>query len=258
MIMWHAKNSLSVRLAYVLSAKLNSYVQFASSELRYLPLGKKLGVKITCGFGDRLHGEALKSDTSSWGMYFVCKVSTTTQQPKLRDVPKYQIWKEINEVIKMVCIVLCGFVLCWSPMQVTILYAEFWHSASQYGELPYWFEGFQYFSMFLAYFNSALNPLLYGGLNNNFRQSFCNVLKCEYARQPRRPRTRKTTRREDRRIVRQALVDPTVTRSTTRADVGVAIVPQTISRHLAEANLKSKRPFRALPLTPEHRQLRLQ
>ncbi|GFT07969.1 HTH_Tnp_Tc3_2 domain-containing protein [Trichonephila clavipes] len=43
-----------------------------------------------------------------------------------------------------------------------------------------------------------------------------------------------------------------------RADVGVAIVPRTISRHLAEANLKSKRPFRTLPLTPEHRQLRLQ
>ncbi|GFV15126.1 transposable element Tc1 transposase [Trichonephila clavipes] len=70
--------------------------------------------------------------------------------------------------------------------------------------------------------------------------------------------TRKTTRREDRRIVRQAIVDPTVTRSTIRADVGVAVVPQTISRHLAEANLKSKSPFRALPLTPEHRQLRLQ
>ncbi|GFX60627.1 uncharacterized protein TNCV_4916771 [Trichonephila clavipes] len=43
--------------------------------------------------------------------------------------------------------------------------------------------------------------------------------------------TRKTTRREVRRIVRQALVDPTVTRSTIRADVGVAIVPQPISRH---------------------------
>ncbi|GFY08048.1 transposable element Tc1 transposase [Trichonephila clavipes] len=68
--------------------------------------------------------------------------------------------------------------------------------------------------------------------------------------------TRKTTRREDRKIVRQALVDPTVTRSTIRADVG--IVPQTFYRHLAEANLKSKCPFRALPLTPEHRQLRLQ
>ncbi|GFV89848.1 HTH_Tnp_Tc3_2 domain-containing protein [Trichonephila clavipes] len=61
--------------------------------------------------------------------------------------------------------------------------------------------------------------------------------------------TRKTTRRDDRRIVWQALGDPTVTRSTIRADVGVAIVPQTTPRHLAESNLKSKRPFRALPLT---------
>ncbi|GFX63499.1 transposable element Tcb2 transposase [Trichonephila clavipes] len=60
---------------------------------------------------------------------------------------------------------------------------------------------------------------------------------------------RKTTRREDRWIVRKALVDPTVTRSTIQAHVGVPIVPQTISRHLAEANLESKRPFRALPLT---------
>ncbi|GFW26293.1 HTH_Tnp_Tc3_2 domain-containing protein [Trichonephila clavipes] len=58
--------------------------------------------------------------------------------------------------------------------------------------------------------------------------------------------------------MRPVLVDPAVTRSTIRADVGVAIVPQIISRHLAEANLKSKRPFRALPLTHEHRELRLQ
>ncbi|GFU68454.1 transposable element Tc1 transposase [Trichonephila clavipes] len=70
--------------------------------------------------------------------------------------------------------------------------------------------------------------------------------------------TRKTTRREDKRIMRQALVDPTLTRSTIQADVGIAIVPQTISRHLAETNLESKRPFHALPLTPEHRKLRLQ
>ncbi|GFS68441.1 HTH_Tnp_Tc3_2 domain-containing protein [Trichonephila clavipes] len=70
--------------------------------------------------------------------------------------------------------------------------------------------------------------------------------------------TKKTTRREDRMIVWQALLDPTVTRSTIRADVGVEIVSQTISRHLPEANLKSKRPFRAPTLPPDHRQLRLQ
>ncbi|GFV04118.1 HTH_Tnp_Tc3_2 domain-containing protein [Trichonephila clavipes] len=70
---------------------------------------------------------------------------------------------------------------------------------------------------------------------------------------PERPR-----RERIKGSLRQALVDPTVTRSTIRADVGVAIVQQTISIHLAEANLKSKRPFRALPVTPEYRQLRLQ
>ncbi|GFT37645.1 transposable element Tcb1 transposase [Trichonephila clavipes] len=97
-------------------------------------------------------------------------------------------------------------------------------------------------------------------------RSECTVRNCwkqwtregTHARQTKYGATRKTTRREDRRIVRQALVDPTVTRSTIRADVGVAIVPQTISRHLAEENLKSKRPFHTLPLTPEHRQLCLQ
>ncbi|GFU86858.1 transposable element Tc1 transposase [Trichonephila clavipes] len=82
--------------------------------------------------------------------------------------------------------------------------------------------------------------------------------KVTHARKTRSGATRKNTRREDRRIMQQALVDPTVTRSTIRADVGVAIVPQTIFRHLAEANLNSKHPFRALPLTPEHRQLRRQ
>ncbi|GFS92444.1 transposable element Tcb1 transposase [Trichonephila clavipes] len=97
-------------------------------------------------------------------------------------------------------------------------------------------------------------------------RSECAVRNCleqwtregTHARKTRSGATRKTTRREDRRIVRQALVDPTATHSTIRVDVGVAIVLQTISTHLAEANLKSKRPFRALPLTPEHRQLRLQ
>ncbi|GFW64853.1 HTH_Tnp_Tc3_2 domain-containing protein [Trichonephila clavipes] len=97
-------------------------------------------------------------------------------------------------------------------------------------------------------------------------RSECAVRKCweQWTREGTHVRktgsgaTRKTTIREDRRIVRQELVDPTVIRSTIRADVGVEIVPKTISRHLAEANLKSKCPFRALPLTPEHRQLRLQ
>ncbi|GFX53899.1 uncharacterized protein TNCV_1598451 [Trichonephila clavipes] len=57
-------------------------------------------------------------------------------------------------------------------------------------------------------------------------RSECAVRNCweqwtregTHARKPGSGAIRKTTRREDRRIVWQALVDPTVTRSTVRAD----------------------------------------
>ena len=70
--------------------------------------------------------------------------------------------------------------------------------------------------------------------------------------------TRKTTRRDDRRIVRQAFVDSTVTCSTIKANVGVAVATKTISSSIQEVNLKSKRHFRVLSLTPKHQRLRLQ
>ncbi|GFT62788.1 hypothetical protein TNCV_4854911 [Trichonephila clavipes] len=64
-------------------------------------------------------------------------------------------------------------------------------------------------------------------------------------------RTRKTTRRDDQRIYFFLLVGfLRVTRSTRRADVGVAIVPQTISDTLQKQNLKSNALSVALPLTP--------
>ncbi|GFX58152.1 uncharacterized protein TNCV_4049101 [Trichonephila clavipes] len=48
--------------------------------------------------------------------------------------------------------------------------------------------------------------------------------------------TRKTRKREDRRIVRPVLVDPTVTHSTIRADVSVAIIhkqfPDTLQKQI--------------------------
>ena len=64
--------------------------------------------------------------------------------------------------------------------------------------------------------------------------------------------------KKDRTIVRRAFVDNTVIRSTIKSDIGVEVVTKTISRSLQEANLKSQHPFRVLPLTPEHRRVRLQ
>ncbi|GFW81120.1 hypothetical protein TNCV_4804881 [Trichonephila clavipes] len=62
-IMQHVKDPL------VISAKLNSLNKFASSELRCLPHGEETGRQNYCDNWYRLYGAALKSDTSSWGMY---------------------------------------------------------------------------------------------------------------------------------------------------------------------------------------------
>ncbi|GFX15641.1 hypothetical protein TNCV_2131271 [Trichonephila clavipes] len=69
MIIRHVKDPLVVRLAWMLSAKIKFLTtNFASAELRCLPLGKKLGVKMTCDSCGHLNGAALKSDSRSWGM----------------------------------------------------------------------------------------------------------------------------------------------------------------------------------------------
>ncbi|XP_035211435.1 QRFP-like peptide receptor, partial [Stegodyphus dumicola] len=59
-----------------------------------------------------------------------------SQAPGERNIANMNVQHRAKKkVIKMVCVVLCGFVICWSPMQVTVLYSQFGHSASQYGEV---------------------------------------------------------------------------------------------------------------------------
>ncbi|XP_067142649.1 QRFP-like peptide receptor [Centruroides vittatus] len=87
-----------------------------------------------------------------------------------------------KKVIVLVCIVLTVFIVCWAPFQITLIYSEFGHSSSEYGELPEWFNSFSYFAFYLAYSNSVLNPIIYGGFNNNFRQGLCAVLQCKCQR----------------------------------------------------------------------------
>ncbi|XP_023220987.1 QRFP-like peptide receptor [Centruroides sculpturatus] len=85
--------------------------------------------------------------------------------------------KAKKKVIKMVCVVLVVFVLCWMPFQIIVLYSQFGQKEAL---LPEWFLKMNYLATFAAHSNSALNPVIYGGFNNNFRQSFLKLLKCSY------------------------------------------------------------------------------
>ncbi|XP_043945734.1 somatostatin receptor type 5-like isoform X2 [Protopterus annectens] len=79
--------------------------------------------------------------------------------------------KSEKKVTRMVVIIVVVFVFCWLPFYVSnvvnliVIIPE---------EPP--FQGLFFFVVALSYANSCANPILYGFLSNNFKQSFRKVL----------------------------------------------------------------------------------
>ncbi|KAI2795792.1 hypothetical protein BLOT_016432 [Blomia tropicalis] len=97
--------------------------------------------------------------------------------------------KSKRKVIQMVIVVLLVFVICWLPLQLIVLYSIYVHSTDD-GVLPEWFPKLSYYSTFIAYSNSAFNPLIYGGFNKNFRNALCNNALCGLWTKQNRPLNR--------------------------------------------------------------------
>ncbi|CAN7937138.1 unnamed protein product, partial [Ixodes hexagonus] len=83
-----------------------------------------------------------------------------------------------RRVVKLVCVVLIVFVLCWMPFQVIVLFSQFRDNGLHSQPLPPWFSPASFWCTFLAYVNSALNPIIYGGMTPTLRQGLANVLRC--------------------------------------------------------------------------------
>ncbi|XP_003741642.1 QRFP-like peptide receptor [Galendromus occidentalis] len=80
-----------------------------------------------------------------------------------------------KRVVKMACVVLGAFIICWCPFQVMVLFTRLREGNMP---LPDWFPTFSFWCTYLAYANSAINPLIYGGMSHNFRQAFVKILRC--------------------------------------------------------------------------------
>ncbi|KAK3090500.1 hypothetical protein FSP39_012320 [Pinctada imbricata] len=83
--------------------------------------------------------------------------------------------KTRRKVNRMLVIILAVFIICWTPQQALVL----WAAVKKTGEKkPEFIEHLRYATLYIAFFNSSINPVLYGGLNENFRKGFKEAFKC--------------------------------------------------------------------------------
>lgn len=79
-----------------------------------------------------------------------------------------QVAKGKKRVTKMVSAVISSFVICWTPMQIYLLYIH--HNQVKVS--------FAIIAQSLVYISSCVNPILYAFLSEPFRKAFKQFLTC--------------------------------------------------------------------------------
>ncbi|ELU15435.1 hypothetical protein CAPTEDRAFT_84087, partial [Capitella teleta] len=82
--------------------------------------------------------------------------------------------QKYQKVVRMLICLLLAFFICWTPFQAIVLY-DTHRPSNQDASMVSYIKDLKYAFTFLAYFNSALNPILYGALNTNFRRGIADI-----------------------------------------------------------------------------------
>ncbi|XP_061182415.1 QRFP-like peptide receptor [Saccostrea echinata] len=85
--------------------------------------------------------------------------------------------KARKKVIRMLIVVLVSFVICWTPQWAFLIYDAYFPPVAD-EQRPEYIVALKYAALYIAYSNSALNPIMYAGFNENFRRGFLDVFRC--------------------------------------------------------------------------------
>ena len=84
-----------------------------------------------------------------------------------------------TKIVKMLLSVVLSYAICLLPNQVVWLWFEFGSGRSW----PY-VDELLIFGSLMVYINSSVNPLLYAGMNEEFRKGFISIIKCQWRKRP--------------------------------------------------------------------------
>ena len=120
------------------------------------------------------NGSSLFTNTTrpSLGTPSLCKRNSTALET--RRMPRNQMSISSTEarITKTLAIIIGCFILCWTPFFTAYII----RSQLDNDQIsPMLMDVF----IWLGYFNSSLNPILYAILNNNFRTAFKDILSCD-------------------------------------------------------------------------------
>lgn len=79
-----------------------------------------------------------------------------------------------RKVFKVLLIILCSFVACWMGFFLIYTLEPFCDACKDLDKRIY------AFFLWLGYFNSMLNPLIYAGFSRDFRTAFLDILCCRF------------------------------------------------------------------------------
>ena len=95
--------------------------------------------------------------------------------PTLSNKKEVKRLERNTKIMKMLVTVVLLYAICLLPNQVVWLWYEF-------GTLQNWthFSKLLTFGNIMVYVNSCVNPLLYAGMNEDFRKGFSRLLYCKW------------------------------------------------------------------------------
>ena len=106
----------------------------------------------------------------------ICKMDKFSRRLNDSGNPVKGIYRK--RILQMIFVYLLVSLVCWAPMTLCVFYKALYHDKAEDRLLPNWFQNVKFTQHVLACVNAAINPLIYGVVNETFRKAIVLQFPC--------------------------------------------------------------------------------